>query len=287
MENETSFCTLCQVTLPNRKKLVSQHFKSKSHKVNLKFENNSAFRTEQKDSCGTEESTEEDELEQILLSQLGNGILVSPLIHPGFTDNIFVRFPERASLLPPIIPVPSKKDVQSNSPTPFLTLNGGAILEVPMSLEHMISLYLSNDGQKEGVPNIDINGNRVTLQSWKHARNELRKAEQESLNFWATCIVPDLVHPKWYNKKRSVPTYEQIIIANAGSGIGLHIDTYRGKKVATYLTIYAGLKHVILLPPNGSEFHDFFGEDSSKNKLKPFPFVPTHGLIERIRWLLF
>jgi hypothetical protein len=67
-------------------------------------------------------------------------------------------------------------------------------------------------------------------------------------------------------------------------GIGLHIDTYKGKPVATYLTIYHGLKHVILLPPTGNEYSDFFGEDYSLSKTKPFPLDPSPELIERIKY---
>lgn len=112
---------------------------------------------------------------------------------------------------------------------PFLTLDGGNITEPPAELERCIyrenselteralELYLSNDGQKERVPNIDINTERIEVTSWKHARSALTEACDNGDQFWATCVVPDLEHPKWYDPKRFVPTYDQVIIANGGS----------------------------------------------------------------------
>lgn len=44
------------------------------------------------------------------------------------------------------------------------------------------------------------------------------------------------------------------------------------------------MKHVLLLPPTGTEYSDFFGDDSSMTKTKPFPLDPSPELIERIRY---
>lgn len=70
---------------------------------------------------------------------------------------------------------------------------------------------------------------RIEVASWKHARIALSEANANGQQFWATCVVPDLQHPKWYeiavsvflnfryDPKRFVPTYDQVIVANAGS----------------------------------------------------------------------
>jgi hypothetical protein len=84
-------------------------------------------------------------------------------------------------------------------------------------MRRLFELYLSNDGQKDRVPNIDINGVRLEISSWKFARAALADAEESSTKFWATSVVPDLEHPKWYDPKRLVPTYDQIIVANGGA----------------------------------------------------------------------
>eukprot|EP01147_Barroeca_monosierra_P004211 gene4211-6557_t len=106
-------------------------------------------------------------------------------------------------------------------------------------------------------PNIDVNGKRAVIKGWSHAKHVLTDGILGKECCWAA-FVTDLKHPKWWPSKKSVPTYDQIILAAGHADIGCHQDVYgdERKLVATYLAISSGEKRCILLPPTESWLKD-------------------------------
>eukprot|EP01006_Ploeotia_vitrea_P015910 TRINITY_DN46297_c0_g1_i1.p1 TRINITY_DN46297_c0_g1~~TRINITY_DN46297_c0_g1_i1.p1 ORF type:complete len:330 (-),score=24.38 TRINITY_DN46297_c0_g1_i1:27-992(-) len=275
--SQLSPCDVCGtlVDTANEKRL-KQHLRSKPHKVAAK-----KSQQQDKQSEAVEqplEHTESDSDDDCPLSNLGAGCPVSVELHDSGT------LPQgRPHLLPPFFPKMTAKRLREQT-TPFITYDGGWLCgEVPTTVEEACELYLCNDGQKMNLPNIDVNGCRIQVPSWRSARESLLQAHAEGDVFWATSIV-DLQHPRWFDKKKEVAAFTQVIIGNAGAGIGIHFDHYKHKKVATYVTIHMGVKHVLLLPPTTEHTEDGTVSPAIPDWVpKEFPVHPSPELLALVK----
>jgi len=121
-------------------------------------------------------------------------------------------------------------------------------------VEEVIAQCCRGGGRR--VPNLDIEGENVRVDSFTHGLELIIGALDDGKSFWTSLQADEeVVHPEWWRTDALVPTYTNILITQGlGAGIGLHVDVdnfgRRGAVIDTYLTLLFGTKLVALLPPN-------------------------------------
>jgi hypothetical protein len=138
----------------------------------------------------------------------------------------------------PCFPPPFQRAPKGQLPGckhPFVSLQSGAIEEVPDNLEDCLDLYC-NAGANEGnkPPNIDIKGENIKAKSLSNARRALLQASSANEMFWAALVVDAIDHPVWWPRPKKdncaccddgdVPNFNQVIIGSGETDIGIHID---------------------------------------------------------------
>eukprot|EP01113_Clastostelium_recurvatum_P043435 TRINITY_DN7184_c1_g1_i1.p1 TRINITY_DN7184_c1_g1~~TRINITY_DN7184_c1_g1_i1.p1 ORF type:complete len:359 (-),score=59.76 TRINITY_DN7184_c1_g1_i1:6-983(-) len=160
--------------------------------------------------------------------------------------NMFCRAP----------PYTEKPQLQDS---PFITTLNGTLPEYPRDLDSFLYAYAK--GRPSRMPNIDVNHECQEIKSLSSAKKILQDAHGSHLPFWGAFSCEDAIrHPSWWPRDRpAVPGYTQIIVGSGPTDIGLHIDKYSPTKgqpeapVSTYITICAGSKQVLMLPPGSAE----------------------------------
>lgn len=131
-------------------------------------------------------------------------------------------------------------------------------------------------GNWRRLPNIDVRGDNVCIESWAQARAVLdeelssaRKGDPEAGAWVSFDAEGDLLHPPWFQgdgNVRMVPTYSNVIVTiGSTSSIGLHQDTDnrnaqacgRPVQICTYLRVVRGSKVVVLVPPGAESVESF------------------------------
>lgn len=119
-------------------------------------------------------------------------------------------------------------------------------------------------------PNVDINGDNVTVHSVTHALDLLRHAQHAWASFDATDAIR---HPsRFLLASAPVAGYSNVLLTiGEGVGIGMHVDTAvrdrRRCDIDTWIAVVNGCKSVVLAPPGVTQFDHEWVDDGRKAQL--------------------
>ena len=163
---------------------------------------------------------------------------------------------------PPMIELSSSRSLATTTSEPFLSdsSDGELPMGIPICMREL-ERYLHLSGK---APEVYMDGrlcHTLGLQEMSAALDtQYAAAEAEPTvgipSWWCTCEVNGIRHPSWWPQNAaSVPGYNSLIVGAGASGIGMHQDCYTNENgqhrlVASYLTVAAGRKHVVMLPPS-------------------------------------